>query len=138
MDMRSEVYVADELALAVAYRDIDLFWRILGGEEVPPGTDLDALMDRVDLWERQRLFEIADHEKGSWYWSGVLVVAVYDTWRRKVGEALSRGESWRAITTTGLSLQALGAMALLVIRKLCFPLAPIGLRPLRIVLAFTS
>lgn len=135
---RYEIEVADRLAMSLAQRDIELYLRILSGASVPPEVNLEELMDRVDLWERQRIFEIAEFEKGSYWWLGLLVTCIYDAWRRKFGEALSAGKSWRAIKTTGLSLHALGATMLLVIRQVFFPLAPIGLQPLRTVLAYTA
>lgn len=135
---RREVEINDKLALSLAHRDIEIYLRILSGATVPPGVDLEELMDRVDLWERQRIFEMADHEKGSYWWFPLMITCIYDAWRRKIGEAMARGESLRVATTTMLSLRAIGATALLLIRQLCFPLAPISLRPLRAVLSFTA
>ena len=135
---RREVEINDKLALSLAHRDIEIYLRILSGATVPPGVDLEELMDRVDLWERQRIFEMADHEKGSYWWFPLMITCIYDAWRRKIGEAMARGESLRVATTTMLSLRAIGATALLLIRQLCFPLAPISLQPLRAVLSFTA
>ena len=135
---RREVEINDKIALGLAHRDIEIYLRILSGAAVPPGVDLEELMDRVDLWERQRIFEMADHEKGSYWWFPLMITCIYDAWRRKIGEAMARGESLRVVTTTLLSAQALGATGLLLIRQLLFPLAPIGLQPLRAVLAFTA
>lgn len=130
--------MADELSIALAHRDVALYLKVISGAPVPPGTDIEALMDRVDLWERQQIFEMAEHGKHSYWWVPLLGMCIHDAWRRKVGEALARGESWRVVTTTVLSLHAAGATALLIVRQLFFPLAPIGLQPLRAVLAFTS
>ena len=135
---RREVEINDKLALSLAHRDIEIYLKILSGATVPPGVDLEELMDRVDLWERQRIFEMADHEKGSYWWFPLMLTCIYDAWRRKIGEAMARGENLRVTTTTLLSLRAIGATGLLLIRQLLFPLAPIGLQPLRAVLAFTA
>ena len=135
---RREVEINDRLALSLAHRDIEIYLKILSGATVPPGVDLEELMDRVDLWERQRIFEMADHEKGSYWWFPLMLTCIYDAWRRKIGEAMARGENLRVTTTTLLSLRAIGATGLLLIRQLLFPLAPIGLQPLRAVLAFTA
>lgn len=136
---RREVEINDKIALSLAHRDIEIYLKILSGAAVPPGVDLEELMDRVDLWERQRIFEMADHEKGSYWWFPLMLTCIYDAWRRKIGEAMARGESClRVATTTMLSLRAIGATGLLLIRQLLFPLAPIGLQPLRAVLAFTA
>ena len=135
---RREVEINDRLALSLAHRDIEIYLKILSGATVPPGVDLEELMDRVDLWERQRIFEMADHEKGSYWWFPLMLTCIYDAWRRKIGEAMARGENLRVATTTLLSLRAIGATGLLLIRQLLFPLAPIGLQPLRAVLAFTA
>lgn len=135
---RREIETNDKLAMGLAHRDIEIYLRILSGASVPPEVDLEELMDRVDLWERQRIFEMPEQEKGSYWWLGLLATCIYDAWRRKVGEALARGDSWRVVTTTMLTLKATGATALLVVRQVFFPLAPIGLQPLRTILIFTA
>lgn len=132
-----EVYRQEARSQELAAADIALYFRILDGAPVPAGCDVDALMDRVDLWERQRIFEISDRG-AAWSWIALLVLCIWDAWRRKVGEALARGKGWRVVTTTFLSLHALAATALLIIRQVFFPLAPISLRPLRTVLVFTA
>lgn len=135
---KDEVYEQESLSQVLAMKDIHLYFRILGGEPVPAGVDVEALMHRVDLWERRQIFEIADAEKGSYWWVGVLAMCIWDSWRRKATEALRAGKSWRAITTTGQSLLAFGSTFLLVIRQILFPFSPITLQPLRRVLAFTA
>lgn len=135
---KEEVYESELASQVLAQKDIEIYLRILSGAEVPPGVDLESLMDRVDLWERQQIFELADRRRDTYWWVGLLACCIYDSWRRKVSEALRSGRGLRAITTTGQSILAFGATVLLVTRQIFFPLAPIGLQPLRYVVQITA